>query len=114
MLSFLLEHMMTLFFVITPIFDMWYPREKAIYDLKYWKHRLFFTKKGLEILYLFNRNHNCLVKKHKRKVHKIRKNRSLEIFFEKTRKRRSAWMLHSLIQNIFKHFKGLDVRTFMY
>lgn len=97
-----------------PIFDMWYPRENAKYDLKYWKHRLFFTKIGLERLYLFNRNHNYLVKKHKKKVYKTRKDRSPGIFL----KRRENVVAHGcfivLSKTFFKHFKGLDVRTFMY
>ena len=97
-----------------PIFDIWYPRKNAIYDLKYWKHRLFFTKLGLERIYLFNRHHNFFIKKHKQKVYINRKDRSPGIFL----KRRENVVAHGcflvLSNKYFNFFKGLDVRTFMY
>lgn len=97
-----------------PIFDIFYSRVNANYDLKYWKHRLFFTKIGLERLYLFNRNHNPIVRKHKNKIYQIRKDRSPGIFL----KRRENVVAHGcfiiLSPTYFEHFKGLDERTFMY
>ena len=97
-----------------PIFDIWYSRENAKYDLKYWKHRLFFTKLGLERLYLFNRHHNYFLKRHKRKIYQIRKDKSPGIFM----KRRENVVAHGCFivfsEKYFEHFDGLDVRTFMY
>lgn len=97
-----------------PIFDMLYTRENAQYDLKYWKHRLFFTKLGLERIFLFNRNHNYFIKKHKKKVYQTRKDKTPGIFL----KRRENVVAHGcfivLSKEYFKHFNGLDVRTFMY
>ena len=97
-----------------PIFDIWYSRRNAQYDLKYWNHRLFFTKLGLERIYLFNRNHNFFVKKHKKKIYQIRKDRSPGIFL----KRRENVVAHGcfivLSNKYFEYFKGLDARTFMY
>ena len=97
-----------------PIFDIMYSRKNALYDLKYWKHRLLFTKLGLERLYLFNRHHNYFLKKRKNKTYQIRKNRSPGIFL----KRRENVVAHGcfiiLSKTYFTHFNGLDPRTFMY
>lgn len=97
-----------------PIFDIAYSRKNANYDLKYWKHRLFFTKLGLERLYLFNRHHNYFVKKRKKRIYQIRKDRSPGIFL----KRRENVVAHGcfivLSEEYFKWFNGLDPRTFMY
>ena len=97
-----------------PIFDIKYSKINAEYDLKYWKHRLFFTKLGLERLYLFNRNHNYFVKRHKKKIYQIRKDRNPGIFLQ----RRENIVVHGcfivLSKNYFKCFLGLDERTFMY
>lgn len=97
-----------------PIFDIPYSRQNANYDLKCWKHRLFFTKLGLERLYLFNRHHNYFLKKHKKKVYQIRKDRSAGIFL----KRRENVVAHGCFiifsNEYFNYFKGLDPRTFMY
>ena len=97
-----------------PIFDILYSRKNALYDLKYWEHRLFFTKIGLERLYLFNRNHNFFIKSHKKKVYQIRKDRSPGVFL----KRRENVVAHGCFlvfsKHYFDYFDGLDVRTFMY
>ncbi len=97
-----------------PIFDTVYYKKNALYDLRYWKHRLFFTKLGLERLFLFNRNHNPIVKYRKKKVYKIRKDRSPGVFLN----RRENVVAHGcflvLSKEYFKHFDGLDERTFMY
>lgn len=97
-----------------PIFDTYYSMKNAKYDLKYWRHRLLFTKLGLERLFLFNRNHNYFVKLHKKHNYVIRKDRSPGIFL----KRRENVVIHGcfivLSKTYFSNFSGLDPRTFMY
>ena len=97
-----------------PIFDICYSRENAEYDLNYWKHRLFFTKIGLERLYLFNRHHNWFIKTHKKKIYQQRKNRDPGIFMT----RRENIVVHGcfivLSKKYFNFFNGLDAKTFMY
>lgn len=97
-----------------PIFDIWYSRNNANYDLRYWKTRLRATKLGLDNLYMLFRRYNPLISKHKAKIYDIRKNNEPGIEY----KRRENVVAHGcfriLSPTYFEHFDRLDDRTFMY
>lgn len=97
-----------------PIFDTWYSRTNAQYDLKYWKKRLFMTKLGIDGLYMFYRKHNPLLSRYKAKHYDKRKIRTPGI----ENVRRENIVLHGCFQvlspTFFEFFNRLDDRTFMY
>lgn len=97
-----------------PIFDVFYSRENANYDLKYWNRRLKASKIGLDKAYCFFRTINPFIKKHKKKVYQSRKQRTPGLFLKK----RENVVLHGcfliLSPLYFEHFDRLDQRTFMY
>lgn len=96
-----------------PIFNIAYPRINAVYDLRYWKKRLFATKLGLEKLYCFCRAHNPLVEKHKRKIYINRKENSQSPLIRQEGKvLHGCFMIFS--REYFRYFEGLDVQTFLY
>lgn len=97
-----------------PIFDIFYSRQNALYDLKYHKKYLRATKLHLDKLYRFYRAHNPFIKRHKNKIYQIRKDTSPGIYLQ----RRENVVLHGCFfifsPIYFNYFDGLDVRSFMY